>query len=219
MTKVFDSRNDTGHTAKPRDLQDFPSLRYPYGVIWFGFIAHRDYSPLKIAGMNTDTVKTSTELQAVDARSDNMLRTTQAAIVSLFNRLLHWKGGRVGKKLVLLGLLPSGIALGYLFYLSIVAGFVVSHLGGGAASGKPGRVKSLILPLRQYELHFHHWFLASIAAVSAAIHGFSIGNPSMFYGFLSGLTLQGIYCYTDWYRILKRKVLVPVYESVHITNY
>ena len=168
---------------------------------------------------DTDTVKTGTELQAVDARSDNMLRTTQAAIVSLFNRLLHWKEGGVGKKLVLLGLLPSGIALGYPFYLSIIVGFVVSHLCGGEASGKRGRVKSLILPLRQYELHFHHWLLASITAVSAAIHGFSIGNPGVFYGLLSGLTLQGIYCYTDWYRILKRKALVPVYESVDITNY
>jgi len=123
------------------------------------------------------------------------------------------------KKLVLLGLLPSGIALGYLFYLSIAVGFILSHLCGGETSGKRGRVRSLILPLRQYELHLHHWFLASVAAASSAIHGFSIGNPGVFYGILSGLMLQGIYCYTDWHRILRRKVLLPALEPVEVTDY
>ncbi len=174
---------------------------------------------MKIASMNTGIVKTSAELQAVDVSSDSMLHTPKAAILRIFNRLLHWKEGGVGKKLVLLGLLPSGIALGYLFYPSIVVGFVASHFCGGEASGKPGRVRSLILPLRQYELHFHHWLLASIAAVSAAVHGFSIGNPGVFYGLLSGLTFQGIYCYKDWHQIVRRRVILPALQQADVANY
>ncbi|MBE9505990.1 MAG: hypothetical protein IMY84_04170, partial [Chloroflexi bacterium] len=74
--------------------------------------------------------------------------TTSALFPGLqhFRRLLHWKDGGVRKKLVLLALLPSGIAWGYIFYLSCAAGFVISHYCGGEESGRPGRVRSIIIP-------------------------------------------------------------------------
>ncbi|MBN1857437.1 MAG: hypothetical protein JW846_10860 [Dehalococcoidia bacterium] len=174
---------------------------------------------MKIDGVNNKALKTTPRILAITAGLDGSLRTAMAVMLGALNRILHWKEGRLGKKIVLLGALPAGIAFGYLFYLSIAAGFAISHFCGGEASGKRGRVRSLILPLRQYELHFHHWLLALVAATGSAIHGFSIGNPGVFYGLLSGLTFQGIYCYTDWHRILKRRALAPAYESVDVAGY
>ena len=39
--------------------------------------------------------------------------------------------------------------------------------------------------------------------------GFYILTPEVSYGFLSAVVFQGIYCYKDWYRIIKRKGVLP----------
>ena len=147
--------------------------------------------------------------------------TTPALFPGLqhFWQLLHWKDGGVRKKLVLLALLPSGIAWGYVFYLSCAAGFVISHYCGGEESGRPGRVRSIIIPLRRYELHLHHWFLATLAAAGRAVQGFFLVRPELFYGVLGGLVLQGIYCYKDWHRIVRRRVILPALQQADVANY
>jgi len=116
------------------------------------------------------------------------------------------------KKMVLIGLLPAGFGLGYLFYLGCAVGFAVCKLCGGAESGIPGRVRSIIIPLRSHELHLHHWLLSLVAAVTSAMQGFFLIAPGLFYGVLGGLILQGIFCYNDWHRIVKRKLLCPALE-------
>jgi fructose-1,6-bisphosphatase/inositol monophosphatase family enzyme len=68
------------------------------------------------------------------------------------------------KRLVLMGMVPAGITLGYLFCLGCAAGFVICKLCGGAEAGIQGRVRSIIIPLRNYELHLHHWVLSLVAA-------------------------------------------------------
>lgn len=119
--------------------------------------------------------------------------------------------GRVGdgllrKKVILLGLVPAGIALGYLFYLGCALGFAVCKYCGGEAAGVQGRIRSIIIPLQSYELHLHHWLLSTVAVITSAIQGFSVLAPGLFYGILGGLVLQGIYCYEDWHRILRRRM-------------
>ena len=110
------------------------------------------------------------------------------------------------KRIVLLGLVPAGILLGYLFYLGCVLGFAACKYFGGDAAGVQGRIKSIIIPLQSYEVHLHHWLLSSIAVLTSAIHGFSILAPGLFYGILGGLVLQGIYCYEDWHRVVRRRM-------------
>jgi hypothetical protein len=41
------------------------------------------------------------------------------------------------------------------------------------------------------------------------VNGFYILAPGVFYGFLSAIIFQGTYCYGDWYRIVKRKSVLP----------
>ncbi len=177
----------------------------------------------KMAGVREIGVRPNRSPQMVTAEAAvdcRVAMTTTARFPTLqhFRRLLHWKDGGVRKKLVLLALLPSGIAWGYVFYLSCAAGFIISHYCGGEACGRPGRVKSIIIPLRRYELHLHHWFLATLAAISSAVQGFFLVRPELFYGVLGGLVLQGIYCYKDWHRIVKRRAMLPALQQADVAN-
>lgn len=131
--------------------------------------------------------------------------------VGLFRRL---EGFKTRKRLVVFGLLPAGFGLGYLFYLGCVAGFAICKVCGGAESGLQGRVRSIIIPLRTHELHLHHWLLSAVATVTSAIQGFSLIAPGLFYGVLGGLILQGILCYDDWHRIIKRRAFCAPLEAV-----
>jgi len=111
----------------------------------------------------------------------------------------------VRKKLILISLLAAGIGWGYLFYLCWAIGFAMSKYCGGGKDGRPGRVRSIIIPCRRYELHIHHWFLSFLLGATSGAAGFFLVAPELFYGFLSGFVFQGIYCYSDWHRIVKRK--------------
>jgi hypothetical protein len=112
----------------------------------------------------------------------------------------------VRKKVILIGLVPAGIFLGYLFYLGCAVGFAVCKYCGGETAGVQGRIRSIVIPLQSHELHLHHWLLSTIAAVTAAVQGFSLLAPGLFYGILGGLVLQGIYCYEDWHRVVRRRI-------------
>lgn len=112
---------------------------------------------------------------------------------------------KMRKKLILISLLLAGYALGYFFYLSLAIGFAISKFCGGKEEGRPGRVKSIVIPWRTYELHMHHWFISSLAGATGTITGMFILAPDLFYGFLGGMVFQGIYCYNDWHRLIKRK--------------
>ncbi len=96
----------------------------------------------------------------------------------------------------------------YLFYVSWLAGFVTAKHGGGKQEGKPGRIKSIVISWGKYQLHLHHWVLASLTSVICALKGIYIITPELFYGFLGGLIFQGIYCYSDCHRIIKLKAQV-----------
>lgn len=113
------------------------------------------------------------------------------------------------KKLVLLGLLPAAFSLGYLFYLGCAIGFAICKVCGGAESGIQGRVRSIVIPMHNHELHLHHWLLSVVAASTSALQGFFLIAPGLFYGVLGGLILQGIFCYNDWHRIVRRRALCP----------
>lgn len=118
---------------------------------------------------------------------------------------------------MVLSVLPVGIVLGYLFYLGCVLGYLICKYCGGVEAGVQGRVRSIIIPLSNYEIHLHHWLLSSMAAVVSAVQGFFLIAPGLFYGVLGGLILQGIVCYGDWHRIVRRRCLTPVLEQAEST--
>ena len=84
-------------------------------------------------------------------------------------------------------------------------GLAVSKYFSGEKDGRPGRVRSIIISWRRYELHLHHWLISSLAGAIITVEGSSLVIPELFYGFLGGSVFQGIYCYSDWYRIVKKK--------------
>jgi hypothetical protein len=112
------------------------------------------------------------------------------------------------KKLILGLLITVAIVLGYLsLYLSyvfLIAGFAAAHIGGGKHAGLPGRVRSLTLSWHNYRLHIHHWLVAFLIGLICALKGVYVITPEVFYGFLGGLIVQGIYFYDDWHRIIIR---------------
>lgn len=104
-----------------------------------------------------------------------------------------------------ISIVAASLTVGYIFVFSWAAGHIAGKLGGGMSEGQSGRVKSIIIPLGKWRLHLHHW-LCSLSLLSAsAASGFYLFGPHVTYGFLGGLAFQGIYCYSDWHRILIRR--------------
>jgi len=123
---------------------------------------------------------------------------------------LGYHKDRMRKKIVLISLIATLFLLGILCYKSWGAGFVVTKYLSGRKDGKQGIVRSISIPWRNYRLHLHHWFLFLIGGGICAVQGFYILTPEAFYGFLSGVVFQGIYCYGNWYRIvMKSRRMTP----------
>ncbi len=113
------------------------------------------------------------------------------------------------RKIVLISLIAGSLFLGVLCYKSWIVAFVITKYLSGRTDGKQGIVRSIIIPWRNYQFHLHHWFLALIVGGVLVVKGFYILAPEVSYGFLSAIIFQGIYCYGDWYRIIKRKRVLP----------
>lgn len=116
------------------------------------------------------------------------------------------------KKIVLVGLVAVCIILGVLCYKAWFAAFFITKFLSGRREGHQGMVRSVIIPWRSYRLHLHHWLLALIVGGIFLVKGFYLMTPQVFYGVLAAAVFQGIYCYEDWYHILKRKAILPVLE-------
>jgi len=116
------------------------------------------------------------------------------------------------KKIVLIGLIAGFCFFGVLCYKSWIIGFAVTKYLSGRTDGKAGIVRSIIIPWRNYQLHLHHWLLVLIVGGVFLVRGFYILTPEVFYGSLSAIIFQGIYSYEDWYRIIKRKSILPALE-------
>jgi len=122
------------------------------------------------------------------------------------------------KKLVcILPLLAAGIVLGHLFFVGWFLGFLLNKYTAGKISGKPGRVKSIVIPFGKYKIHFHHWLISSGMIALGLITNVSFLASAIFYGVLSGTAFQGIYCYSDWHKILIPK-RHPNIENTSVYN-
>jgi len=107
------------------------------------------------------------------------------------------------KKLAaILSIIVASIALGYLFFLSWLLGFLASRYVAGKSVGERGRVGSIVIPFKRWGIHLHHW-LYSLGLISlSSTTGIYFLTPTITCGLLGGLVFQGIYCYSDWQVIL-----------------
>ena len=110
------------------------------------------------------------------------------------------------KKVTLFSLLPPILILGgYISFAFWFLGYIIAKFLGARADGKKGIIKSIIIPLGKYELHLHHWFFGVGIGIFGITRGGYVLSPEIFYGFLGGLVFQGIYCYNDWYKIVRTR--------------
>ena len=115
------------------------------------------------------------------------------------------------KKIVLISVIVGFCLCGALCYKTWIIAFVITKFLSGRTDGKQGIVGSIVIPWRNYQFHLHHWFIALIIGGVCVAKGFYILAPQISYGFLSAIIFQGIYCYGDWYRIIKRKKSQPLF--------
>ena len=108
------------------------------------------------------------------------------------------------RKFIALSALSTSIILGHLFFLATwLSGFLIAKCLGSKETGKRSRLPSITFPLGMYKIHLHHWLISSLAILIAMLRGCWFLPPDLFYGFLGGVAMQGIYYYDDWHRILR----------------
>lgn len=125
------------------------------------------------------------------------------------------------RKITLFVLLSTGIIFGYLSFISWAGGFLIAKYLGGKTVGEKGRLRSFFIPLGKHKIHLHHWFISSGIIFFALLKGVFLISPEIFFGFLGGLVFQGIYYYTDWYKILvpRRVQSLAVTEDLEIEEF
>ena len=107
------------------------------------------------------------------------------------------------KKLIAILLtIVVSVTLGYLFFLSWLLGFLAGKYVAGKSIGERGKVRSIVIPLRSWGIHLHHWLYALGLIGLSSTTGMHFLTPTITFGLLGGLVFQGIYCYGDWHRIL-----------------
>ncbi len=109
----------------------------------------------------------------------------------------------VKRKITLVVLLATGIVLGYLSFITWSVGFLLVKYLGSKTVGEPSKVRSYFIPLGKYKIHLHHWLLSSGAIIIFTVFkGVYILPSDLFYGFFGAIVFHGIYCYSDWYKVL-----------------
>ena len=109
----------------------------------------------------------------------------------------------MGRKILsTISIVGASLAMGPVFILSWILGAIAGEFGGGKSPGSPGKVKSIVIPMGRWNLHLHHW-LCSLGLMSiSSVYGIYLLNPHVTYGLLGGMAFQGIYSYSDWYKII-----------------
>ena len=74
------------------------------------------------------------------------------------------------------------IILGYLFLLSWLIGFLASKYMAGKSIGERGKVRSVVIPLRRWGVHLHHWLYSLLLISLSFTTGMHFLTPAITYG-------------------------------------
>ena len=109
------------------------------------------------------------------------------------------------KRLITLTGLSIGAIFSYPSILCLISGFLIARFTGGKQEGMPGKLKSIVIPVKGFKFHLHHWIFFSLFMLIGLAETIFLYIPTeVFYGLLAGLAWQGIYCYDDWHRVIYR---------------
>ncbi len=109
------------------------------------------------------------------------------------------------KLLTTLSITVATILLGYLFFLGWLGGLLASKYLAGDSTGKRGKLGSIIIPLRRWGIHLHHWLYSLCLLGISLVTGIHFLSPTITYGLLGGIAFQGVYYYRDWHVILVKE--------------
>ena len=88
-------------------------------------------------------------------------------------------------------------------FVGVIAGYITGRILSGKQDGQRGIIRSIVLQMGSYRLHFHHWL-----ACTGALAIFFLHSPPIFahfsYGFLGGVIFHSIFSYSDWYKIITK---------------
>ncbi len=103
---------------------------------------------------------------------------------------------------VILSTIVMSITLGYLFFLSLLLGFLATKYLAAESVGERGRIRSIVIPFRSWRIHLHHWLYSLWLIGLSFATGIHFLTPTITYGLLGGVTFQGVYSYSDWHIVL-----------------
>ena len=109
------------------------------------------------------------------------------------------------KNIAVLTLLAMGMVFSYLSVISCVSGFLVAKYLGGKEEGMRGKMRSIVIPMGRIRFHLHHWLVCVVMiAIGLSRTVYIVFPPEVYYGLLGGIAWQGVYCYSDWRKIIHR---------------
>ena len=112
---------------------------------------------------------------------------------------------KIKKKIIFLFLIGAVFYGYFLMLLGIAWGYFLAKFLAGEKTGQPPKFfRSLIIKIKNYQLHFHHWFCSSLILVLGIIFQIPIIYNKLLLGFLLGVIYQGINDYQDWKAIIKK---------------
>jgi hypothetical protein len=125
------------------------------------------------------------------------------------------------KSILALLVLSTGAILGHTAFLATCAsGFLLAKCLGSKETGKRGKIPSLAFCLAKYKIHLHHWLISTIVIAVALFKGPWLLPSELFYGLLSGMAFQGIYCYADWHRVVTSDgVKLPPLQDIGVCSH
>ena len=109
------------------------------------------------------------------------------------------------KLVVILSTIAMSITLGYLFFLSLLIGFLATKYMAAESVGERGKIRSIVIPFIRWRIHLHHWLYSLWLIGLSSATGIHFLTPTITYGLLGGVAFQGIYSYSDWHVILSSK--------------
>jgi len=86
----------------------------------------------------------------------------------------------------------------------MIFGYLTAKLIAGSKTNERGRFPSIAFNFKKYRVHLHHWLVFLAALTISTYINFVIFNPSVFYGFFSGIIYQGVSHYDDWLKIVSK---------------
>lgn len=104
-------------------------------------------------------------------------------------------------------LISSLGVLGFISFLTMAGGLLgysLAKWSSGEWTGRAGRIKSLRFKIGRYRFHFHHWLAGFILFFLGVFDILPLFKEALFQGAAIGIVFQGIFNYSDWYRIVQK---------------